>query len=77
MSFGGKLSLVPRGENNGGGQGGALPPQYCLYHANLPPQNFGIGGHVLGAKPPKFDAVGAVLENFEQICRKKWPKNAI
>ena len=45
-------------------------PQYRPYEANLPHQYFRIGGKIFGAKPHKFGAVGAVLENFGQIFEK-------
>ena len=36
-----------------------------------------LGGKIFGAKPQKFGAVGAFLENFGQIFEKLWLKNAI
>ena len=44
----------------------------------LPPPNMPrLGGKIFGAKPQKFGAVGAFLENFGQIFEKLWLKNAI
>ena len=36
-----------------------------------------LGDKIFGAKPPKFGAEGAVLENFGQILEKLWLKHAI
>ena len=60
----------------GGGRGGLPPPMLAEGHF-LPPQIFEVGGKILGAKPPKFGAGGAVLENFGRIFVNLWLKNAI
>ena len=59
-------SPIHRGENNGGGGKGHCPPILPLLGKPAPSKFWD-----LGAKPPKFGAVGAVLENFEQIFEKK------
>ena len=44
----------------------------------LPPPNMPtLEGKIFGAKPQKFYAVGAFLENFGQIFEKLWLNNAI
>ena len=58
-----------RVEINGGR--GYCPQYWPVWGKSAPPlKTIWDWGKILGAKPPKFGAVGAVLENFKQIFEK-------
>ena len=49
---------------------GGIAPSIWPLLGKPPPEILALGGKIFGAKPQKFGAVGAVLENFDQIFEK-------